>query len=64
MKEDIVYAFQFSEDGCGGFDISQVTVAEFCKSRNTGAPFMKYVYNTKQEAIDAMIKRLEELKDD
>ena len=63
-QEDTVYAFVFPEDGCGGFDISQVELKAFCKSRNIGCGFMHYAFDTKQEALDAMRKRLMEIADE
>ena len=63
-KEDCVYAFQFPEDGCGGFDIAQVELNEFCKSKNIGAGFMQYAFDTKQEALEAMRKRLIEIENE
>ena len=64
FKDDLVWGFQFPEDGCGGFDVSQVTIESFCASKNIGAGFMAYAYKSKQEAIEAMIKRLEEIRNE
>ena len=60
---NIMYVFEFPENGCGGFDVSRVNLMEVDKSVNSGAGVLDYAYNTKLEAINAMKKRLDEIND-
>lgn len=61
LVDDVIWAFDFPEDGCGGFDVSSVELIQHSKSKNAGSPFVKYAYATKEEAIQAMSERLKEI---
>jgi len=59
-----VWAFTFPEDGCGGFDISQIELHAFNAEEKIGCGFMVYAYKTKLEALEAIRKRILEIEND
>ncbi len=61
-SDDVVYSFEFPENS--GNDIADVLLATPSKSRNIGAGFMKYAYETKSGALAAMRKRLMEIENE
>lgn len=62
-KNNVVYAFIFPEDGCGGFDIAEVKLQRFVGYKKSGAPFLDYAFETKEDALKAMRERLQEIED-
>lgn len=62
LTNDTVWAFEFPENGCGGHDVNEVNLVEFSKSKNIGAGFLNYSYETKHEALQAMRNRLREIE--
>ena len=57
---DDVWFFEFPEDGCGGFDVSQVAL---CVNRNMSAMnltdgYVIYSYKSKTEAVNALIEQV------
>lgn len=61
---DDVWFFTFPEDGCGGFDVSSVDL-EVNRNQcaiNLTSGYVAYSYKSKNEALDAMIARIEELR--
>lgn len=63
-EKDFIWAFQFPEDGCGGFDVSAVNLVKYDFCKYATAPFIELSYKTKEEALNAMRKRLKEIEND
>lgn len=64
---DTAWYFVFPEDGCGGFDVSMVYLREnksLTKAEIEYCHYLIYSYKSKQEALDSMYKRLEEIKNE
>lgn len=61
---DEAWFFTFPEDGCGGFDISQIElqVTRDLKQADIDyVGYLAYAYPTKQSAIDAIILKIFEI---
>jgi len=63
---DDVWYFEFPENGCGGFDVSMITLhvdrnlAEWA----LGYGYLDFAYKSRAEALEAIIDRIEQINDE
>lgn len=59
---DVVWYFTFPEDGCGGFDVNAIELHKYiiADEKELNYPYLNYAYKTKDLAISAFDKRLED----
>lgn len=57
---DDVWFFKFPEDGCGGFDVSQVelNVRKNIHEEELEGEYILYCYKTREEAVRAMLEQI------
>lgn len=63
---DFAWYFEFPEDGCGGFDVSDVKLCtkQLYQHNIDYGGYLYYAYTSKEQALTAMRKRLDELENE